>query len=104
VSAINSFFFLGTKTTTARMLTPLFDLQQDDFFVILVIRVPYMKASELDYYIMGNEFKFFARPYYLRLTFPHPLAEDGSEKASYDIQKGELTIHLPKLHKGTLLA
>jgi hypothetical protein len=31
------------------------------------------------------------------LTFSHPLAEDGTEKANYDYGSGVLTINLPKL-------
>ncbi len=85
------------------MITPLFEVSQNENQVILVMRVPYIKTSTMDYYILGQEFKFYAKPYYLRLTFSHPLAEDGTEKAVYDIQKGELTIHLPKKTKGTLL-
>ena len=82
------------------MLTPLFEVSQDDTHIILIIRVPYMKASTMDYYITGAEFKFYAKPYYLRLTFAHPLAEDGSEKAVYDIDKGELKVWLRKLVAG----
>ncbi len=82
------------------MLTPLFDISQDEKHIILLLRVPYMKTSSLDYYIAGTEFKFFAKPYFLRLNFPHPLAEDASEKLSYDVEKGQMTIILPKLTPG----
>ena len=61
-----------------------------------------MKASTMDYYISGPEFKFYAKPYYLRLTFPHMLAEGGNEKTQYDVDKGELTIILKKLVAGKL--
>jgi protein SHQ1 len=84
------------------MLTPLFSLTQDDLHVTLVLRVPYMKASTMDYYISGPEFKFYAKPYYLRLTFPHMLAEGGNEKTQYDVDKGELTLILQKLVAGKL--
>ena len=82
------------------MITPLFQVTQDDSYVILVIRVPYIKASALDYTIIGSEFKLYVKPYYLRLTLPQAFAEDGTEKASYDIDKGELTIALRKLVTG----
>jgi protein SHQ1 len=36
----------------------------------------------------------------LRLTFPHPVVEDGRERATYDIEKGELKVWLPKKVKG----
>jgi protein SHQ1 len=35
-----------------------------------------------------------------RLTFPHPVVEDGRERATYDIEKGELKVWLPKKQKG----
>jgi protein SHQ1 len=83
------------------MITPLFEVSQDDKYVVLEIRVPYMKASTFDYYIIGAEFKFFAKPYFLRLTFPHPLDEEGGhERLAYDISNGILTVHLPKATPG----
>jgi len=83
------------------MITPLFEVSQDDEFIVLVIKVPYMKASTFDYYIIGCEFKFYAKPYFLRLTFPRPLDEEGGrERLAYDISNGVLTVHLPKAVRG----
>lgn len=44
-----------------------------------------------------HEFKFYGSPYFLRLSFPGKVHEDGTEKASYDISSGLLTIRLPKV-------
>ncbi|XP_052456026.1 protein SHQ1 homolog [Carassius gibelio] len=78
------------------MITPAFELSQDADFLTIVIRVPYTRTSEFDIYIQGEDFKFYAKPYFLRLTLPGRIVEDGREKASFDIDKGLFTLHVPK--------
>ncbi|NXG41925.1 SHQ1 protein, partial [Psilopogon haemacephalus] len=98
------------------MITPAFQLSQDPDFLTIIIKVPYARASEFDVYFEGEDFKFYAKPYFLRqasscfgflvcffffahrLTLPGRIVEDGREKASYDTDKGirTFTIHLPK--------
>lgn len=78
------------------MITPAFELRQDSDFLILIIRVPYTRTSEFDIYIQGEHFKFYAKPYFLRLTLPGRIVEDGREQASFDIDKGLFTLHVPK--------
>lgn len=82
------------------MITPVFDLSQDDDFVKLLIRTPYVKFSDVEFYIDGSEFKFYVKPYFLRLNLPGELIEDGRESASYDVDKGTFTVKLPKLNPG----
>ncbi|XP_064404821.1 protein SHQ1 homolog isoform X2 [Halichondria panicea] len=82
------------------MLTPSFNIIQDEQFVIVNIRVPYVKISEAEFHINGCEFKFFCKPYFLRLHLPGQVTEDGREKAVFDIEKGSVTVHLPKLQSG----
>ncbi|XP_076984808.1 protein SHQ1 homolog isoform X2 [Tamandua tetradactyla] len=69
------------------MITPAFDLSQDSDFLIVAIRVPYARVSEFDVYFEGADFKFYAKPYYLRLTLPGRIVENGSEQGSYDADK-----------------
>lgn len=78
------------------MITPAFELSQDSDFLILIIRVPYTRTSEFDIYIQEEDFKFYAKPYFLRLTLPGRIVEDGRERASFDIDKGLFTLHVPK--------
>ncbi|XP_053455024.1 protein SHQ1 homolog isoform X1 [Nycticebus coucang] len=85
------------------MLTPAFDLSQDPDFLTIAIRVPYARVSEFDVYFEGTDFKFYAKPYFLRrvlgawrLTLPGRIVENGSEQGSYDADKGIFTIRLPK--------
>ncbi|XP_021046642.1 protein SHQ1 homolog [Mus pahari] len=78
------------------MLTPAFELTQDCDFLTVAIRVPHARASEFDVYFEGTDFKFYAKPYFLRLTLPGRIVENGSEQGSYDADKGIFTIRLPK--------
>ncbi|XP_054640900.1 protein SHQ1 homolog isoform X2 [Dunckerocampus dactyliophorus] len=78
------------------MITPMFDLSQDPVYLILSIRVPYTRTSEFDLYIDGTDVKFFAKPYFLRLTLPGRVVEDGRENATFDIDKGLFTVQIPK--------
>ncbi|XP_022600978.1 protein SHQ1 homolog isoform X1 [Seriola dumerili] len=78
------------------MITPAFDLSQDSDYLILSIRVPYTRTSEFDLFIDGTDFKFYAKPYFLRLTLPGRIVEDGREKAKFDIDKGLFTLRVPK--------
>lgn len=82
------------------MITPDFELSQDPDFLTVIIRVPYARVSELDLFFEGEDFKFYAKPYFLRLTLPGRVVEDGREKASYDTDKGVFTIQLPKESPG----
>ncbi|NWZ38665.1 SHQ1 protein, partial [Brachypodius atriceps] len=93
------------------MITPAFELTQDPNFLTIKIRVPYARASEFDIYFEGEDFKFYAKPYFLRQTFseastffacrltlPGRIVENGREKASYNTDEGigTFTIQLPK--------
>ncbi|XP_053493005.1 protein SHQ1 homolog isoform X2 [Ictalurus furcatus] len=82
------------------MITPAFELSQDSDFLTLVIRVPYTRTSEFDIDVDGEDFKFYAKPYFLRLTLPGRIVQDGREKASFDIDKGLFTMRVPKETSG----
>ncbi|CAI5688912.1 unnamed protein product [Oreochromis niloticus] len=83
-------------TSSFKMITPAFDLSQEPDYLILSIRVPYTRTSDFDLYIDGTDLKFFAKPYFLRLTLPGRIIEDGREKAKFDIDKGLFTLWVPK--------
>lgn len=48
------------------MITPAFELSQDPEYLVITIRAPYTRTSEFDLYIDGTDFKFYAKPYFLR--------------------------------------
>jgi len=78
------------------MLTPQFELNQFDDYLLITIKAPYIKTNDVELYIENNEFKFYVKPYFLRLYFPGEVIEDGREKAEYDVSTGIFKIHVPK--------
>ncbi|XP_056380607.1 protein SHQ1 homolog isoform X2 [Hyla sarda] len=78
------------------MITPAFEITQDSDFLIITIKVPYARMSEFDIYIDGDDFKFYAKPYFLRLTLPGRIIEDGRQKATYNAGDGIFTVQVPK--------
>lgn len=81
------------------VLTPLFSLKQDETFVIVILKIPFLKVSfqsfcieikiffflfslqpsTLDFVLEAREFKFCAHPYFLRyfLSFITPLLTEA---------------------------
>ena len=48
------------------LITPHFELSQDDEFVLVRIKLPHLKADEGEFYVCDREFKFHLKPYFLR--------------------------------------
>ena len=82
------------------MLTPVFSLDQNDDFLFITLKCPYIKATEVVIDLQDHEFQFYAKPYFLRLKLPGNCIEDGREKSSYDISSGLVKLSLPKLVPG----
>lgn len=78
------------------MLTPAFELSQEDDFLTLSIKARFARVSETEIFVDGKSFKFYSKPYFLRLTLPGALVEDGRETATYDSNKGVFVIRIPK--------
>ncbi|KAM3914600.1 protein SHQ1 homolog [Leptodactylus fuscus] len=78
------------------MITPAFNITQDSDFLVITINVPYARVSEFDIYIDGYDFKFYAKPYFLRLSLPEKIVEDGRQKATYNADDGIFTVQVPK--------
>ncbi|XP_045164880.2 protein SHQ1 homolog [Mercenaria mercenaria] len=82
------------------MLTPAFELRQDRDFLTVIIKAPFAKVAETEIFIEEDDFKFFSKPYFLRLTLPGKIVEDGREKADYNADNGEFTVVVPKQTPG----
>jgi len=82
--------------------TPTFTCTQDDEFVYLSVRVPWVRVSNMEFLVDDCNFSFYCKPYLLKLVFPGKLIEDERCKAVYDVNKdnGTITCHLPKQEKG----
>ncbi|CEI99810.1 hypothetical protein RMCBS344292_13890 [Rhizopus microsporus] len=86
------------------MITPTFKVDQDDNFVYITINTPHVRAQDVDLYVEGSEFRFYLRPYFLRLHFPGNIIEDDQSKATYDPSAGQFTIKVSKETKGEQFA
>ncbi|KAL3851863.1 hypothetical protein ACJMK2_015564 [Sinanodonta woodiana] len=82
------------------MLTPAFVLSQNEEFLIINIKAPFAKVADTEIFIEENDFKFYSKPYFLRLTLPGNIVEDGRETAKYDSDKGTFFITVPKETRG----
>lgn len=83
------------------MLTPRFELGQDDEFVRVEMRVPgHVRLGEDDLWVEGRCVKFHAAPYFLALELPGDVVQDGRERAEFDRASDRLTLWLPKRCRG----
>lgn len=48
------------------MLTPRFEITQTDLEVTFIIHAPYANIKDVEIDVEGNDFRFYATPYYLR--------------------------------------
>ncbi|CAN8001361.1 unnamed protein product [Ixodes hexagonus] len=82
------------------MLTPAFELKQDNSFLTIEIKAPYSKISDAEIYFHDEDFKFYSKPYYLRLNLPGKVIENGNESAKYETDNGTFVINMPKQSPG----
>ncbi|KAE9421019.1 hypothetical protein Angca_002176 [Angiostrongylus cantonensis] len=82
------------------MITPSFNIVQNEKFLIVTIRAPYAKISDVEIEYGDDIFMFSAPPYYLRVHLPREVEDDSSGTAEYDSALGEFTVHVPKRHVG----
>lgn len=82
------------------MITPRFQVSQDDATVTVVLRAPLCNLNELDVIVEDEVFIFACKPYYLRLNLPGRIVDDSSRKSSYDTDSGEFTFTYAKALPG----
>eukprot|EP01138_Halocafeteria_seosinensis_P006449 gb/GECG01006592.1/.p1 GENE.gb/GECG01006592.1/~~gb/GECG01006592.1/.p1 ORF type:complete len:665 (+),score=92.63 gb/GECG01006592.1/:1-1995(+) len=73
-------------------ITPEFRLSQTREHVIAVIRLPYIKVTNLEYLIEGHDFSLYCYPYLLKLTLPGEVVdeeESGKEEAQLEGSESE---------------
>ncbi|ETO81505.1 hypothetical protein F444_04184 [Phytophthora nicotianae P1976] len=82
--------------------TPKFHVTQDAAWVFVHVHVPFVRVSDMEFYVDGFDFTFFCKPYLLKLHFPHEVVDDELAKAVYDPNKdnGTIVVHLPKKEPG----
>ena len=78
------------------MLTPRFELDQDDSFLIVTIYAPFTNISDTEIFMDDFDFRFFSKPYFLRLHLPRPIEETDLAKAEYKADNNSFVIKAPK--------
>lgn len=82
------------------MLTPNFELDQTDDYLILKIKARFANVNETEIDVNGSEITFYSSPYYLRLHLPGEVAETDSSSGSYDWDSYVFTFKLNKVNPG----
>lgn len=82
------------------MITPVFKITQDAEYLYITIEAPYSKVSEVDIFIDGHDFKFHAKPYFLRLHLPGAIIEDDRASTVYDADHGNYKVKVAKQFPG----
>ncbi|CAK5091127.1 unnamed protein product [Meloidogyne enterolobii] len=82
------------------MLTPSFQLEQNDIFLFVKIKAPYCKIVDAEVIYGDREFVFNASPYFLRLFLTGDVVDDETGTVEYNSENGEFTICIPKKSKG----
>ncbi|XP_023019028.2 protein SHQ1 homolog [Leptinotarsa decemlineata] len=73
------------------MITPRFNLSQQDNSLIIRIRAPYCSLRDLEVDCIQNSFLFFCKPYYLRLQLPGNIVDNQNTRSSFDCDSGYFT-------------
>ena len=96
-------------------VTPFFQCTQDDTFLIIKIRIPNARCEEMEFYTAGDQFVFYAKPYFLRfdaiyrllllqlsfrLNLSGELIDDTREEAQIDWNTNEVTVKVVKKNQG----
>ncbi|XP_064483457.1 protein SHQ1 homolog [Ornithodoros turicata] len=84
------------------MLTPAFNLRQDENFLVIEIKAPYTKISDAEIFFEEDDFRFFSSPYYLRLLLPGKVVENGTEAAKYEADTGTFVVSMAKQQPGEM--
>ncbi|XP_063614622.1 protein SHQ1 homolog, partial [Penaeus indicus] len=80
------------------MLTPKFEVKQDEKHIIITVFAPYARISDAEVNIDEDTFTFYSSPYYLRLTFSGKLTDSELERytAKFDADQGAFVIQCEK--------
>jgi len=83
------------------MLTPVFKLDQNDEFLFVNIKAPYTKINEADLFVESTDFRFYCKPYFLRLNLPGNILDNTeTESGTYDFDEGVFKLKFQKETKG----
>lgn len=81
------------------MITPSFKLDQNDEFLLINIKAPFAKLNDLDVFIDETDFRFYCKPYFLRLNLPASILEND-EEINYDFDERKFKLRYRKKNAG----
>ena len=82
------------------MLTPRFKLDQDEKFLHVTIYAPFTHIDKTEVFMDEDEFRFFSKPYYLRLHLPGEVIENDEASATWDAETSSFIVKCPKKTPG----
>ncbi|GMM27605.1 Hsp90 cochaperone [Martiniozyma asiatica (nom. inval.)] len=84
------------------MLTPRFEVSQDEEFIYVKIHISNIRfsAAAVEMVVNDSVFIFSLPPYYLRLRFPNSLIEDERATSEFVPREECIKCRVPKLNKG----
>lgn len=99
---MQTYFFNRTRFyfSVYTMLTPNFELDQTDDYLIIKIKARFANVNETEIDVNGSQVTFYSSPYYLRLHLPGEVSETDSSSGSYDWDSYVFTFTLNKANPG----
>lgn len=82
------------------MITPRFELSQDDKTLTIKIRAPYCSLRDLEVEVEDDIYLFLCKPYYLRLHLPGRIQENDNTTSCFDSETGQFTFCYEKCNYG----
>jgi len=82
------------------MLTPRFSLDQCEDHLTVKIYAPFTNVADTEVFFDEQDFRFYSRPYFLRLHLPAQVQETDDATAHYDADSKSFVVTVPKKVKG----
>jgi len=82
------------------MLTPRFELSQDDKYLVVTIYAPFTNIDRTEVFMEGTDFRFSSPPYFLRLHLPGEVEENDAASGAWDAETTSFVVKCPKVVEG----
>jgi protein SHQ1 len=82
------------------MITPKFSIAQEDDHLVVTIYAPFTNVADTEIFMEERDFRFFSKPYFLRLHLPGEVEETDAASAKYDADTRSFVVRVPKKKKG----
>jgi len=82
------------------MLTPRFEVSQNEKFLVITIYAPFTNLQDTEIFMDLKDFRFYSKPYYLRLHLPGEVEETDEASGNYDADTRSFVVNCPKKNVG----